>query len=60
MASLFAKKTKTPKVTAPPVMPVPDDTQVQAAEQEAVRKRTASQGRMSTILTDATGVDTLG
>lgn len=62
MKGMFGgKKAKTPKLAPTPVMPVSDDASVQAAELDAIRKRQAASGRMSTILTDNTnGADSLG
>lgn len=49
-----------PKVEAPPVMPLPDDEAAKAARKKSIMAQQQRSGRMSTILTDNSGSDTLG
>ena len=48
-----------PAIEAPPVMPTPNDATVLAAKRKSLAAQSQRQGRMSTILSDATD-DPLG
>jgi hypothetical protein len=50
MSGLFGSKTTTPTVVEPTVMPIANDTTVEAAKKKSIAKQKATQGRTSTIL----------
>jgi hypothetical protein len=54
------KPKKAPAFTPPPVMPTVDDEAVKRAQRRAVAEQQARSGRLSTVLTDTGGDQTLG
>lgn len=59
MSSLFSKPKTPPPLTAPAVMPTPDDDAVMAAKRRKTAEAMAGSGRQSTVKSDQLS-DTLG
>lgn len=49
-----------PPIAKPPVMPIPDDAAVKAAQRRSLADQAQRRGRQSTILSDTTTNDPLG